>query len=138
MTSPAITAPSLAPITVELMRVLALATGRPIGNTGAPAGATAPYGFISRIDTSWSGSMLSDYEMATVVYQMTCVALDPAGVEWIENRAQNALATPPTVPGWLFIDWEPLGSPGGVRPDRDVTPHLYFSTPQWRLIAQAD
>lgn len=128
-------APSLAPITVELIRLVEQVTGRPTGNTEAPHGAAPPYSFLSRVDTIWSGSLAGEFEMATVVFQLQCIGLDAAGVEWLEHRARIALDPVPVFAGWSVIDWEPLGSPGGIRPDRDVTPHLYFSTPQWRLIA---
>lgn len=135
MSTPA-SIPSLAPITVAILAALTTGTGRQIGDSRAPDDAVPSYGFLTRVDTIWTGSLLSDYEMATVTYQLQCVGLDAAGAGWLENRAQIALQFPPAVAGWHFIDWEPLGSPGGVRPDRDTTPHLYFSTPQWRAIAQ--
>lgn len=140
MTFPALVlAPSLAPITLNLIRIVQEATACPIGDSGAPPGVdprTTVYGFFSRLDTAWSGSMLSDFEMATVVYELQCVAPTPAGVELLEGWAQTVLAAAPKFAGWHVIDWEPLGSPGGIRPNRDVSPHLYFATPRWRLMAQ--
>lgn len=80
--------------------------------------------------------MRNPFEMAVVIYQVQCVALDSAGVEFLEHRARQALAEPPSAEGWRVLRYMPPEGPGGTRLDRDVTPHLAFSTPQWRLTAQ--
>lgn len=135
MTTPAV-APSLAPIAAALLERLRAGTDRPIGDLGAPPDAEAPYGFLSRVDARWHGSMANPHEMVTVVFQLQCVAFDTAGVDYLEHRARLALAEPPSAEGWRILRYLPPDSPGGIKVDRDVEPPLAFSTPQWRLTAQ--
>lgn len=134
MTSPLV-APSLAPLSAAVLAALRTQI-RHVGDLGAPPGADPPYAFLSKTDTTWTGSMRNPFEMVVVTYQVQCVALDTAGVEFLEHRARQALAEPPAVEGWRVLRYMPPDGPGGIRLDRDVTPHLAFATPQWRLTAQ--
>lgn len=133
MTVPA--APSIAPITLAIATALET-TGRPIGRNGAPAAPGLPYSFLTRLGTTWSGSMANAAEMVAVVYQATCVGLSDEQVEWMDAAARRVLAEPPVVAGWEFVEWlVPEGDPG-VRPDDDdPAQRLLFTIPQWRLIA---
>lgn len=132
------TAPSLAPIHTALLQLLRTGTGKQIGDLGAPPEPVPPYGFLAKVDARWSGSLRNPHEQVAITYQLTCVALDSAGVEWLEAKARQVLAEPPVVPGWSLSRWRPPldSGQGGIRLDRDVTPHLAFSTPQWRMWAQ--
>lgn len=134
MTTPRV-APSLAPLHAALKARLAT-TGRPVGDSAAPPDAAPPYYFLTRGDTRWSGSLSNPHEMVTVVFQVQCVALDTAGVEWLEHRARLALADPPPAAGWRILRYLPPDGPGGVRIDRDIEPPLLYATPRWRLTAQ--
>jgi hypothetical protein len=129
-------APSLAPLAAALLDRLRTSTGRPIGDLGAPADAGLPYGFLSRGDTRWTGSLRNPHEMVVVIYQVQCVALDTAGVEYLEHRVRQALATPPAAAGFRILRYLPPDGPAGIRLDRDVTPHLAFSTPRFTITAQ--
>lgn len=133
MTAPMV-APSLAPLHAAVLAALRSRIPR-VGDMGAPEG-DPPYAFLSRTDTRWSGSLANPHEMVTAVFQVQCVALDSAGVDWLEHRARLALALPPVAEGWLVLRYLPPDGPGGIRVDRDVTPHLAFSTPEWRVTAQ--
>ena len=135
MTAPLV-APSLASLSTAILERLRTSTGRPIGDLGAPPNAAAPYGFLTRTDTRWTGSLRNPHEMVVVVYQVQCVALDTAGVEFLEHRVRVAMADPPSAAGWRVLRYAPPDGPSGVRVDRDVTPHLAFSTPQFRITAQ--
>ena len=135
MTAPLV-APSLATLSTAILDRLRTSTGRPIGDLGAPPDAAAPYGFLSRGDTRWSGSLRNPHEMVTVVYQVQCVALDSDGVEWLDHRVRSALSLPPPAAGWRVLRYAPPDGPSGVGLDRDVTPHLAFSTPQFVITAQ--
>lgn len=129
-------APSLAPISAAVLAALRTKITR-VGDLGAPAGGV-PYAFLSRTDTRWTGSLRNPHEMACVTYQVQCVALDSAGVDFLEHKAREALAVAPLAAGWRVLRYVPPDGPGGIRVDRDVTPALAFSTPQWRLWAQPD
>jgi len=135
MTTPLV-APSLAPISTALLERLRTSTGRPIGDLGAPPNASSPYGFLSRTDTRWTGSLRNPHEMVVVTYQVQCVALDTAGVEFLEHRVRLALAVPPQADGWRVLRFAPPDGPSGIRVDRDVTPALAYSTPQFVITAQ--
>jgi hypothetical protein len=135
VTSPLV-APSLAPLAAALLDVLRRGTGRPIGDLAAPPDASLPYGFLSRVDARWTGSLANPHEMVVVVYQVQCVALDTAGVEYLEHRVRLALAVPPPAEGFRVLRYAPPDSPSGIRVDRDVTPHLAFSTPRFTITAQ--
>jgi hypothetical protein len=128
--------PSLAPLSAAILAQLRNSTGRPIGDLGAPPDASPPYGFLTRIDTRWTGSLRNPHEMVVVTYQVQCVALDTAGVEYLEHRVRLALAVPPQAEGFRVLRYAPPDSPSGIRVDRDVTPHLAFSTPRFTITAQ--
>jgi hypothetical protein len=131
-----VTGPDVAPITLGLIAALEQAMGVAIGSGQKPAGATAPYGFLTRGSLTWTGP-LGDYSEAQLTYQLQCVALDPADVDLLEGMAGAVFGSPPAIDGWHLINSVPLGSPG-IRIERDVDPAapLFFSTPQWSIWAQ--
>lgn len=134
MTTPS---PSLAPLSAALLASLRAQITR-VGDLSAPAAAAPPYAFLTKVDTRWTGSLANPFEMVVVTYQVQCVALDTAGVEFLEHRARIALATPPVIPDWRVLRYITPSGPGGIRVDRDVNPPLAYSTPQWQLTAQPD
>lgn len=128
------TAPSLAPITASVLAALRSQISR-VGDLGAPTGGV-PYAFLARSDTAWEGSLRTPFQVVRVTYQVQCVALDSAGVDFLEHKARTALDAPPVVAGWRVLRYMVPDGPGGIQRDEDTTPHLFFSTPQWRLWAQ--
>ena len=65
----------------------------------------------------------------TFAWQVTCVALNAAHAAGMRDDVVAALTTEPP-DGVKLVR---CASPGGVRPDRDVTPPVWVATPLFHL-----
>ena len=107
------------------------AAGLTVGDADAE-GLTPPYAVVYKIDGGeYEGSFENPYEDAELIYQVTCVGVTREQAEWVADKAM-VLLNGLTVADRRIALVSPEGGPG-TRPDRDVTPHVWYSTPRFRL-----
>ncbi|MFC8008656.1 hypothetical protein [Streptomyces cinereoruber] len=128
-------------VTNAAIKLLADATGRPVGRGKMPPNPGLYYCILYPLDVTVSGAPLADeYEEMTATFQVTCVSLpDPAKpgssgsaeqVEWLADKARTAfLGRNPVSGRWLY-DFdvpgavvqcrEPDTEPGGTNDPSDA------------------
>lgn len=111
------------------------AAGLTVGD-GDASGLTAPYAVVYTIDPNYYGTLDNPYENADIVYQVTCVGKTREQAEWVQDKAM-VLLDGFEVDGRHIAHVRPDGGPG-VRPDRDVTPPVFFSTPRFTVKTTPD
>lgn len=95
-------------------------------------GLTPPYVVVYPIaGGEMFGSLDDPYEDADLLYQVTCVGRTREQAEAITNRAM-ALLNGFSVTGRSIALVSPEGTPG-TRPDHDVDPPVFYSTPRFRI-----
>jgi hypothetical protein len=125
----------------DLAVVAAIETiGKPVGLAEAPDGALEAitegdgpdYVIVYPISGLRSAISLVDATGdVELVYQTTIVARRPEGARWLIDRIESALSGL-TVDDRHIVRVTP-DEVGQVRPDTDLTPHVYMATPRWRL-----
>lgn len=109
--------------------------GKPVGDADAE-GLTAPYYVVYPIPGGRRGGTLANpHEDSDIVYQVTCVGETREQTEWLLDEVTEALlgwGGSGAVPGRsiTFVD---ISDHPGVRPDRSVTPPVYFATPRFTI-----
>lgn len=104
---------------------------------GTAAGLTAPYAVVYNITGGdMSGTLENPYEDAELIYQVTCVGKTREQAEWVVDKAM-VLVDGFEVEGRHIALVRPDGGPG-TRPDYDVTPPLFFSTPRFTIYTTPD
>lgn len=106
------------------------AAGLTVGDADA-AGLAPPYAVVYHINDTFSGTLEDAYEDADMVYQVTSVGTTREQAEWVQDKAMVLLGGF-DVEGRFISNVRPDSGPG-VRPDRDVTPHVFFSTPRFTI-----
>ena len=129
------------PLPHDLAVVAALeAIGKPVGFGDAPVGAfdavrlgTGPdYLTVFPITAgNRDGAIADPYSDAQFVYQINVTGRSALGVRSLVGKIEPALLEV-VIPNRRvsFIQPDDLE---GVFPDRDVTPHVWFSTPRFRI-----
>ena len=108
------------------------AAGLTVGDADAE-GLSPPYCVVYAIPGGgFTGTMENPFEDGELPYQVTCVGETREQAEWATDKALTALVAGVTVTGWNVVLVSPDGHPG-VRPDHDVSPPLFYSTPRFRL-----
>lgn len=129
------------PLPHDLAVIAALeTTGKPVGFAEAPEGAlegvrlrTGPdYYVLYPLTSRRDGSLGDAYSDGEFVYQVTCVGRLASGVRYLAGLLEPALAGI-TITGRKVIQTVPEDD-SGVRPDTDVTPHVFIATPRYRLV----
>ncbi len=124
----------------DLAVIAALQTiGKPVGFAEAPAGALAgvqartgpDYVIAYPLQSQRDGTLGDPYSDADLVYQFTCVGRLAAGVRWLVDQIEPALATV-AITGRAVLQVVPEDG-GQVRPDFDLDPPVFIATPRFRI-----
>jgi hypothetical protein len=124
----------------DLAVLAALETiGKPVGFAAAPDGAleavrarTGPdYMVLYPLNSVRDGSLADPWMDADLVYQVTCVGRLAAGVRWLTDRIEPALAGV-SIAGRAVVQVTPEDG-GQVRTDFDLTPPVFIATPRYRI-----
>lgn len=108
-------------------------TGRPVGDAVRPPNGQPPYMFVTPFGGTRTGPMDDPDADASLTWQITCVAWDRTGAEWMADQAAGVMQTFAfAIPGRKVLRRESL-SDQPTQVDRDVEPPLFYSTPIWRL-----
>jgi hypothetical protein len=108
------------------------AAGLSVGD-GSGDGLSVPYCVVYNISGGrMSGNLDDPFEDADLVYQVTCVGQTREQAEWVADKATVTLVNGLSVTGRSIVLVTPEGGPG-TRPDRDVTPPVYFTTPRFTI-----
>lgn len=127
------------PLPHDLAVIAALeTTGKPVGFAEAPAGAleavqdrSGPdYMVLYPLNSVRDGSLGAPYSDAELAYQVTCVGRLASGVRYLVGLLEPALAGIAVAGRSVTVIPE---DDGAVRPDTDVTPHVFIATPRFRL-----
>lgn len=103
----------------------------PVGR-GSAEGLEVPYVVVYNIPGGgMSGSLENPFEDADLVYQVTCVGKNQEQAEWLVDQVM-VLVEGFEVEGRSIALVTPDGGPG-VRPDKDETPPVFFSTPRFTV-----
>lgn len=116
---------------IEALEALGLTVG-----DGTAAGLTAPYAVVYALNPEFFGSLENPFEDGDLVYQVTCVGKTREQAEWVVDKAM-ALLDGFTVTGRSIAYVSVDGGPG-TRPDYDVTPALFYSTPRFTIKTTPD
>lgn len=108
------------------------AAGLTVGDADGEA-LSPPYCVVYSIPGgSRSGNLDAPYDDADFVYQVTCVGTTREQAEWVTDKATVTLLNGLSVTGRSIALVSPDGNPG-VRPDYDISPPLFYSTPRFTL-----
>lgn len=113
-------------------------SGRPVGDAVAPTSTDETYFVVYQIGSDGRrGTVENPYEDAALIFQVTCVAPDRAGADWLADKAHDLLdssnaADALSTAGVACTHVEPLYE-GGVARDDDTRPPVFYATPRWRV-----
>lgn len=109
------------------------ATDLVVGDAIAPEDAVPPYAVVYLIAGGGLGGTLGDPNAdATLTYQVTCVGRSRQQAEWVGDKALELLSRQVLVPNRRVLNVR-LHIPPGVQRDDQVSPPVFWSTPQFRI-----
>jgi len=126
-----VTRPDLTDHDTGVLAALATMTGVQVGDADG-TGLTTPYAVLHPIPGgSRSGTVAAPEDDCELVYQVTCVGDSRRAARWVNDKVDAAMQSI-SVTG-RFVGPVLLDSNPGVLRDTDVTPHVFYSTPRYRV-----
>jgi hypothetical protein len=108
------------------------AAGLTVGDAQAPSNSGPPYCIVYPLPGGDSfGTLQNPNEDADLPFQVTCVGVSRKQAEWVADQTLTLLGGL-SVAGRAIV-LVTLDSFGGARPDHDVSPPVYSSTPRYRV-----
>lgn len=86
-----------------------------------------PYCTVRTLLIRSEGSLTDPKECALHRVEVTSVGLDRAGTEWLDDQVRNVLLNPGLEIDGHAVVWSTDVGGQSPRPDRDVTPHVFFA-----------